>query len=182
MLNGELYEGSRGMSGVIGHTTVVPDGIPCGCGNRGLPRNRRQRAGNPPGGPRRHRSGRRNPPTLIDDLSPRVIAELARAGDPVARAIFSDAGAVLGMALANAVCLLNLEAIVVGGGVARAGELLLDPIRQEIHQRTTVFSPERGGVTVVQSTLDGFAGAIGSALGALRLFEAVSREGEFCDG
>jgi glucokinase len=169
VLNGELYEGSRGMSGVIGHTTVIPDGILCGCGNRGcletvasgLAIQRAARAA--------VEAGSWNPAVSLEELNPRSIADLARTGDSTARAIFTDAGTVLGMALANAVCLLNLEAIVVGGGVARAGELLLDPIRQEIRRRTTVFSPERGGVTVVQSTLDGFAGAIGSGLGALRL-------------
>jgi glucokinase len=171
VLNGKLYEGSRGMSGVIGHTTVVPDGIPCGCGNRGC-------LETVASGQAIQRAARAaveaetwNPAVPLEDLTPRAIADLARAGDPVARAIYADAGTVLGMALANAVCLLNLEAIVVGGGVARAGDLLLEPVRQEIRRRTTVFTPERGGVTVVQSTLDGFAGAIGSGLGALRLME-----------
>ena len=174
VLNGDLYEGSRGMSGVIGHTTVVPDGIPCGCGNRGCLETvaSGQAISAPRAPPSKREPG--SPAAPLDDLSPREIADAARAGDPAARAIFTDAGTLLGMALANAVCLLNLGAIVVGGGVARAGELLLDPIRQEIRRRTTVFCPERGGVTVVQSALDGYAGAIGSALGAMRLTDTSS--------
>ena len=182
VLNGELYAGSRGMSGVIGHTTVVPDGLTCGCGNRGcletvasgqaIARAARDAA----------EAGMLNVSVPPSELSPRSLAELAEAGDPLARSLFCDAGTVLGMALANAICLLNLEAIVVGGGVSRAGELLLEPIRQEIRRRTTVFSPERGGVVVVQSSLGGFAGAIGSALEAMRATDAASRGGEFGNG
>ncbi len=174
VLNGELYEGSRGMSGVIGHTTVLPDGILCGCGNHGCLETVASGQAIQRAARNAVEAGSWHPTVPIDDLSAHVIAFLAHAGDPVARAFFTDAGTVLGIALANAICLLNLEAIVVGGGVARAGELLLDPIRREIHQRTTVFSPERGGVTVVQSSLDGYAGAIGCALVALRLDETVS--------
>ena len=174
VLNGEVYEGSRGMSGVIGHTTVVPDGIPCGCGNRGCLETVASGQAIQRAARAAVEAGTWQPATPVDDLTPRTIAALARAGDLTARVFFTNAGTVLGMALANAVCLLNLEAIVVGGGVARAGELLLDPIRHEIRRRTTVFSPERGGVTVVQSALDGYAGAIGSALGAMRLTDTSS--------
>lgn len=164
VLDDRLYTGSRGMSGVIGHTTVVPDGPPCGCGNRGclelfasgtaIARAARDR-------------GLAFP--LDDDadddvaFSPRVIAAAARAGDAGARALFEEAGTYLGIALGNVVCLLNPGAIVVGGGVAQAGELLLAPVRREIRWRTSVFSEERGGVEVVQSPLGGDAGAIGSA-------------------
>jgi glucokinase len=164
VLDDRLYTGSRGMSGVLGHTTVIPDGPLCGCGNRGclelvasgtaIARTARQRelafatvdrAGDD------------------DAYSPRAVAAAAVAGDARARALFEEAGTYLGVALGNVVCLLNPRAIVVGGGVSRAGELLLEPIRQEIKRRTAVFSEERGGVEVIQSPLGGDAGAIGSA-------------------
>jgi glucokinase len=172
VLDGKLYEGSRGMSGVIGHTTVVPDGLTCGCGNRGCLETVASGQAIARAARAAVESGRWHPDLPVEALDPRSIAALGRSGDRIARELYTDAGTVLGMALANVICLLNLEAVVVGGGVARAGDLLLDPIREEIARRTTVFTPERGGVTVVQSTLDGFAGAVGTALGALRMVHA----------
>ena len=82
--------------------------------------------------------------------------------------VFAEAGRHLGITLAYVVCLLNPLAIVVGGGVSQAGDLLLDPIRQEVARRTTVMSPAQGGVAVIQSPLGSEAGAIGSAAWAMR--------------
>jgi glucokinase len=96
--------------------------------------------------------------------TPLQIAQAAERGSSTARAIFEHAGTMLGRALAGLVCVLNPQAIVVGGGVAKAGDLLLDPIRAEIARRTVVFMSERGGVEVLPSSLDGRAGAIGAAV------------------
>jgi glucokinase len=80
-----------------------------------------------------------------------------------ARGIFEEAGVWIGRGLANVVCVLNPTVVIVGGGVALAGDLLLEPIRRELERRTVVFAGERGGVEVVQSPLLGEAGALGSA-------------------
>ena len=163
VLDGRLYTGSRGMSGVLGHTTVLPNGPPCGCGNRGCLETLASGTAIARAARAAQEAGSLALPTDPDDLSPGALATAARAGDPVARAIFADAGTYIGIALGNVVCTLNPRAIVVGGGVSQAGDLLLDPIRREIARRTRVFSPERGGVDVIQSPLGGEAGAIGSA-------------------
>jgi glucokinase len=92
-----------------------------------------------------------------------------------ARGIFGEAGAWIGQGLANVVCVLNPRVVIVGGGVALAGGLLLDPLRRELERRTVVFARERGGVEVVQSPLLGKAGALGSAAWAMqRLAERES--------
>jgi glucokinase len=168
VFDNRLYPGSRGMSGVLGHTTVLPDGPLCGCGNRGclemvasgaaIVRAAKQMK-------LEHRLG--DGPIGIDSL-PKAVADAARNGDAIARNIYEEVGVFLGIALGNLVCILNPQAIVVGGGVSQAGELLLEPIRREIKQRTAVFSEERGGVDVIQSPLGTDAGAIGSARWASR--------------
>jgi glucokinase len=170
VLNGELYLGSRGAAGELGHQTVVPDGRMCGCGNRGC-------LETVASGPALARAAREAILTGARELAelagseepgPQEIADAAIKGSSTARAIFERAGTVIGTALGNLVCVLNPGAIVVGGGVAEAGDLLLQPIRDEIERRTVVFSRERGGVAVLPSPFDSQAGAIGAAVWARR--------------
>jgi glucokinase len=165
-----LFLGSRGAAGEIGHVTVVPDGRRCNCGNQGCLETEAS-------GPALVRAAQAAIDSGDEELailagsrrpSPFEIAEAAQRGSSTARAIFTQAGTMIGLALGGLICVLNPQAIVVGGGVAKAGDLLLAPIRAEIARRTVVFKPERGGVQVVQSSLGGWAGAIGAAAWAAR--------------
>jgi glucokinase len=165
-----LFLGSRGAAGEIGHITVVPDGRRCNCGNQGCLETEAS-------GPALVRVARAAIDGGDEELaklastrrpSPLQVAQAAEQGSTTARAIFTEAGTMIGLALAGLICVLNPQAIVVGGGVAKAGDLLLAPIRAEIARRTVVFKPERGGVEVVQSSLGGWAGAIGAAAWATR--------------
>lgn len=170
VLDGELYGGSRGAAGELGHETVLPDGPRCGCGNRGCLETvasataiaRQARAA--------IEAGDRELAALAgsERPAPHQVAEAACKGSAGARAIFTQAGTWLGLALGNLVCALNPEAVVVGGGVAEAGDLLLGPVREEIGRRTVVFSRERGGVEVIASPLGGRAGAMGAAAWAMQ--------------
>ncbi len=167
ILNGSLFTGSRGAAGEIGHMTVVADGDRCTCGNDGCletvaaaPALVRAAHAAIAGGDSQLRE------LLPADVTPLAIARAAEQGSAAAQAIYGRAGTVIGRALAGLICVLNPQAIVVGGGVARAGNLLIDPIRAEIARRTIVFTPERGGVEVLQSPLDGRAGAMGAAVWA----------------
>ena len=166
VLDGRLYAGSRGMSGVLGHTTVLLDGPPCGCGSRGCLETLASGTAIARAALEARAAGTLPVLSKSSEASPDAVAAAARAGDQVARAIFATAGTYIGIALGNVVCTLNPRAVVVGGGVSRAGDLLLDPIRDEIARRTRVFSVERGGVDVIQSPLGDEAGAIGSAIWA----------------
>ncbi len=144
VIGGRLHLG-LGHAGEIGHTTVDPDGPLCGCGNRGCldrmasAQSIAAAAGRP-------------------DVA--EAAEAARAGDRVALAAFARAGEYVGRVLAGAVVLLWPERVVVGGGVADAGALLLDPLRAELRRRACV-APE---VPVVPAELGPVAGAVGAAL------------------
>lgn len=169
VLDGKLYTGSRGAAGELGHTTIVPDGPLCGCGNRGCVEAmasgwaiaRDALALVEAGDGELAARARSQQPTAEQ------VAQAALNGSQGARTIFTRAGTWIGLVLANLICALNPEAIVVGGGVAEAGDLLLEPIRQEIARRTVVFSRQRAGVEVLRSPLGGQAGAIGAAAWAM---------------
>jgi glucokinase len=144
VIGGRLHLG-LGHAGEIGHTTVDPDGPLCGCGNRGcLDR----------------MASAQSIAAAAGRADVAEAAEAARAGDPVALAAFSQAGEYVGRVLAGAVVLLWPERVVVGGGVADAGELLLEPLRLELRRRACV-APE---IPVVPAELGPVAGAVGAAL------------------
>ena len=170
VLNGELYLGSRGAAGEIGHMTVEPDGPLCLCDNRGCmeavasgPAMRRAAQ-------ERIEAGDRALAALAgsERPTPRQIAQAAHQGSKGACDVIAQAGRYIGIGLGSLICALNPEAVVVGGGVAGAGELLLGPMREEIARRTVVFPRERGRVEVIPSPLGGRAGALGAAAWSMR--------------
>jgi glucokinase len=144
VIGGELHLG-RAHAGEIGHTTVVPDGRLCGCGNRGCL-------------DRVACAGAIAAEAGASDFAAALAA--ARDGDARAREAFATAGRYVGLALSGAVVLLWPERIVIGGGVAAAGDLLLGPIRDEVARRACV-APQPD---IVAAELGPGAGAIGAAL------------------
>ena len=104
------------------------------------------------------------PNTCANDLNritPRLIAEAALAGDAVAQEIYEKAGFYLGIAAANMCVAIGPRRIIIGGGVAQAGELLLDPIRHTMRANVHVMPVEQ--VEVVPAQLGNNAGVIGVA-------------------
>ena len=156
-IGGKLHLG-LGHAGEIGHTTVAPDGPPCGCGNRGcLDRVASADA-------------------IARDAGTASAAEAiaaARRGDPRAVDALAAAGRRVGLALAGATVLLWPERIVVGGGVAAAGELLLGPLREELYARACV-APR---IDVLPAALGAGAGAIGAALWGAEGFHGAPPSG-----
>jgi glucokinase len=147
-IGGRLHNGSA-HAGEIGHVTAEPDGPLCGCGNRGcLDRVASSAA-------IARDAGR---PTVRD------AALAAEAGDERARAAFERAGGYVGRAIADAVVLLYPQRVVLGGGVAEAGDTLLDPIRAEVRRR--VHMPPLDRIEIVRAELGSHAGAAGAALWA----------------
>jgi glucokinase len=69
------------------------------------------------------------------DLNSYIVYEAARGGDPFARYIFEKAGFILGVGIVNSLNLLNFERVAIGGGLARAGDLILEPARRVLHER-----------------------------------------------
>jgi len=154
ILDGKLHRGATGGAGELGHTIVRAGGAPCRCGRRGCLEAYAGTYG-------LQRIARRLMRTRPSPLTPKALADAARAGVPGARAAWDEAGTWLGLGLANAVMTLNPEAILLLGGVARAGRLLLDPVR-----RVFAAQPFRGPFAAValSAPAERDWGCIGAAL------------------
>jgi glucokinase len=104
----------------------------------------------------------------IEDCSPAALAEAAKHGDEIALACWSLTGRMLATAMMNTCWLLNPEAIVIGGGVARAGDLLFAPFRE--HLLSQLSGPFKDGLSILPAAFGHEAGTVGAA--ALALEEA----------
>ncbi|MDK2896026.1 MAG: glucokinase [Candidatus Atribacteria bacterium] len=166
VVNGNLYIGKDGGAGELGHITVEPQGVRCGCGNRGC---LEAYASGPAMVAQALRALVQQNDTLIRDLvegdlnrvTPKVIAQAARAGDEIAREILIKSGSYIGQALSCACVAVNPEMVVIGGGVAQAGELLFESIRQGIEER--LFIIPSNTIQIVPAELGMDAGVIGTA-------------------
>jgi glucokinase len=151
VVGGRLLLGLNGTAGEIGHQTLDPAGPRCACGNTGCLE--------------QYASG----PAIARAAglaTAAQVVEAARAGDARARAVLAQAGAYLGIGIANVALAVAPELVVVGGGVSAAGELLLEPACAELRRRLTVMPAER--IRLVPAALGRDAGAIGAALWASR--------------
>jgi glucokinase len=164
---GKLLRGAHGLAAEIGHIIVEPGGPVCGCGNRGC---WEQVAS----GRAIERLGREaaadHPDSLIGRMAggdPRTVTgpavtEAARQGDVVARAILELVGRRLGEGIAGLVNILDPDLVVVGGGAAQAGDLLLEPARRAYREAVEGFE-HRPEVGIVPAALGNEAGAVGAA-------------------
>jgi glucokinase len=131
--DGRLIHGVRGNAGHIGHVIAMPGGPPCGCGALGCV----EGIASGSGLARRARLARSQGllPDLSDHPTGEDVVRAARAGDPTAVQFVEEAGIAVGRGIAAAAALLDLDRVVIGGGVALgAGELLLGPLRRTLEQ------------------------------------------------
>ena len=139
VIGGEIYRGATGVAGEIGHLSIDPQGGPCVCGLRGC---LATLVGAPALVDRARALLIEYPDSAIRDqkLNIGVIEDAALAGDALALRLTSEAADHLGTALAGMLNLMNPAMVVFGGGLARLGELLLQPIRDAVRSRTLVSS------------------------------------------
>ena len=154
VIDGRLHRGATGSAGEIGHMTLELKGPRCHCGRRGC----LEAYAGTYGILREARSAMRRPPS---PLSPKAIADAALAGDPGARKVWEAVGARLGQGIANLVLLLNPDAILLLGGVARAGNLVLNPIRR-VFKAQPFREPFKE--VIVSAPLERDWGVVGAAL------------------
>jgi glucokinase len=166
ILDGRLYRGRLGAGGELGHTVVDIEGPPCqgNCPNHGcleavasgtaLAREARDLAAGRPDSElaRLGREGR--------ELTGALITELAHDGDADSRDVLALIGRRLGVGVANFVNVFDPQVVVLGGGVMGAGDLLLEPIRDEVARRA--LPPGRDAVRVVAAQLGPEAGMVGA--------------------
>ena len=144
VLDGELYRGAYGVAAEVGHLRVVPQGVLCGCGNRGcweqyasgraLVRDARElvQARGPGYEALAAASG-----GVAERVDGPTVTRLAREGDPASVALVAEVGRWLGEGLASLTAVLDPAVAVVGGGVAAAGDLLLGPMRTAFEAELT---------------------------------------------
>ena len=144
VLGGEIWRGANGMAGEFGHTTVEPDGHPCGCGNRGCLEQyasatavvRLAREAIASGSGSALAAAAHSDP----EFSAKSIYNLAIQGDEDARRIFRYVGRCLGIVLSTMVNSLNLPIYVIGGGASSAWEAFSPSIFEELRCRSIVYA------------------------------------------
>ena len=148
VIGGRLHLGVEDRAGEIGHHTILADGPPCGCGNRGCLETL---------------AGARAIAQDAGQQSFDAVVASAQRGDERCREALRRAGEYIGIAIANLTIFITPQRVVVGGGVAEAGELLLDPLRAEVRRRAGRVAP-LDAIEIVGATLGADAGAVGAAL------------------
>jgi glucokinase len=171
VLDGAVYRGAAGLGGEVGHMIVAPDGDPCDCGNRGcleamasgsaLGRLARAAAARDPGGRLATIAG--GPERVTGE----VVFQAAKEGDQAAIALFERTGYWLGVGIASLITIFDPDVVVVGGGLAATGDLLLAPARASM-ERYVFGRAHRELPPVAPARLGADAGLVGAATLALR--------------
>ena len=166
VVNGQLVRGAANAAGEIGHIKLqMKDGPICGCGDTGCLEAFAS-------GPsivamaqdylKSGKSTKFREMAGDGEITPYIVAKAAEAGDPVAKRIFTIIGEYVGMGLVSVINLLNPEKVIIGGGVAEAGDLLLEPNRKTVMERAMVVARE--SVEIVPAELGKSAGVIGASM------------------
>ncbi len=165
IFNGQLYRGSTFSAGELGHITIESNGIQCNCGNYGCVERYVGREGivNRFNTYLKQKKMKSTINKFLDngEITPKAISMAARAGDKLSNLVMKETGTYLGIALASYVNILNPEIIVIGGGIANAGDLLLKPAKKEMMKRAYPLPARK--VKIVRAKLRNDAGIIGSA-------------------
>ena len=167
IVNGKLVRGASNAAGEIGHIKLsLHDGPICGCGDMGC---MEAYASGPAivamakeyvaGG---KSTKFREIAGSVDAITPAIVARAAKEGDVVAQRIFQIMGEYIGTGLASVVNLLNPEKIVIGGGVADAGDILIEPLKSALKNRAMPI--QGAAVDIVPAQLGNTAGVIGASL------------------
>jgi glucokinase len=166
IINGELYHGVSDVAGEIGHTTIDVNGRHCKCGNYGC---LEAYASGPAIATRAREALVREDtasmlPSMVDNQLDRITAETvyeaAKKGDGLANEVVRDTARYLGAGIATLLNVINPDTVVIAGGVIRAGDALLVPLRAEVRRRA--FKPAVAAARIVPAELPGTAGVVGA--------------------
>lgn len=160
VINGEIYRGSSGSAGEVGHTTIEADGRVCRCGNPGC----MESYVGVNGFLEDARAGLRGDPAWaerLDELTVDEVIHAAQAGNPVCQTVLQNAGRYLGIGIANLFNLFNPELVILGGDLVNAGPLLMEPVQQSVRQRSIPIVSQSARIIVGE--LGANAVAVGGA-------------------
>lgn len=167
IINGRLYLGSSGSAGELGHMTIDVNGRRDKCGNIGCLE--LLASGTAIAGEARRRLKEGQTSALkqiaaggIESITAEDVAAAAQSGDLLSREVIHQAAHYLGVGMVNIVNIFNPDMIIVGGGVAKMGELLLEPARQVVLKRA--FELPARAVRIVTAELGDDAGVLGAAI------------------
>jgi glucokinase-like ROK family protein len=162
IIRGEIFRGAHGIAGEIGHLSIDPQGEPCICGLRGC---LATRVGSRALVARAQALLQEFPESSLAgrEVTMASIEEATLVGDPLALKVVAEAADYLGIAVAGMLNIMNPARVIIGGGLARLGELLLSTIRRSIGSRTLLSS------IVPTEIVIGELGARAVALGAATL-------------
>lgn len=133
--NGHAHLGSNGFAGEIGHCNIYPDGRLCNCGHHGCLEAYCSSDGIITTA--KELMASTGKPTMLSDydtIDPRIIYECCERGDELSIEVFRKTGFILGMGLANYASITNPEAIILTGGISKAGKWLLEPTNESFEQ------------------------------------------------
>jgi glucokinase len=154
VLDGAPYDGRTGNAGHVGHVVVDPDGAKCTCGGHGC-------VETIAAGPRMAQWARENGWDAPAEADAKELADAAYSGHPVALRAFYRGGSAVAAMIASVAAVCDLDLVVIGGGVAKAGRLLFEPVRQGLESYAGLdFIRD---LRVVPAELGGDAGLVGAA-------------------
>jgi len=167
MINGQLYSGASGGAGEIGHTTIDVNGPRCSCGNIGCLEMLASGTAMAREAMRRIKAGERSSLTeivggKIENITAEEVSLAAQGGDSLALEVILQAATYLGVGLVNLVNVFNPEMIIIGGGMSKMGDLLLNPARQVVKERAYPLLAQ--AVRIVLAELGDNAEVLGAAI------------------
>lgn len=167
IIDGRLYSGASGCAGEIGHMTVDVNGPGCSCGNVGCWETLASGGAIARDATRRISQGEQSSLTEMvkggtENITAEEVSLAARAGDNLALDVISRAAGYFGVGIVNLVNIFNPEMVIVGGGVAKMGDILLEPARQMVRERAYQLAAD--AVRIVPARLGDDSGVFGAAV------------------
>ncbi len=167
IIDGRLYSGTSGCAGEIGHMTVDVNGPRCNCGNVGCWETLASGGAIAREAKRRISQGEQSSLTEMvkggtENITAEKVSLAARAGDTLALDVITRAAGYFGVGIVNLVNIFNPEMVIVGGGVAKMGDILLEPARQMVRERAYQLASD--AVRIVPARLGDDSGVFGAAV------------------
>lgn len=163
VFDGEIYHGVAASAGEIGHTIVKHDGIICGCGTRGcletiasgthIVRRAKEKI--------KEKNGKLNG-INADNITAQTVVEAFKKGDKLAVSIWDETIKYLAIGIGNAITTIAPEAVIIGGGISQAGEILFKPLYSQLKQNVSMLPIEN--IEVLPANLGGKSGVYGALM------------------